>query len=62
MSAVGAIESVRAQAHVSVVGGVDTGGTVKTRIVRASLLSRRLAPASVESGRAIASRVRLTLH
>lgn len=61
MTAVGAVETVGTETHVTVVGRVDTGGSVKARVVGASLLGRRLAPASVESRRAVTSRVGLTL-
>ena len=62
MTAIGAIEAVGAEAHVALVGRVHTGGSVKARIVGASLLCRGLAAASVESSRAVASSVRLALH
>ena len=60
MAAVGAVESFRAHAHVAVVGSVDASGAVQARIIRARLLGRRLAAASVETGGAVASGVRLT--
>lgn len=60
VSAVGAIESFRAHAHVAVVRSVDTSGTVQAWVIRARLLSRSLTAASVEASGAVASGVRLT--
>ena len=61
MTAIGAVESVGAEAHVAVVGRVDARGAVQARVVGARLLRRRLAAQPVEAGRALARRVRLTL-
>lgn len=61
MTAVGSIESVRAEAHIALVDRVDAGSAVQAWVVRARLLRRSFAALSVETGWAIARRIRLTL-
>jgi len=61
MAAVGPVEAVRAEAHVTGVGRVHARGAMQARRVTARLLGRRLAPAPVEPGRTHARRVRLSL-
>ena len=61
VAAVGTVETVRAQAHVTGRRRVHARGSVQARTVGARLLRRRLAAPAVETRRALARRVRLTL-